>query len=325
MLLPLLAPLIASSDVHHVPIRACCADLSAGAWDTCMNRRNLLKGSLLGAGVMLLRPMLAMASIRASAEARLAALERRHGGRLGVAILDTGSGRRIVRRGSERFLMCSTFKLLAVAAVLARVDRGSESLQRRIVFGEQALLAYAPVTSRRAGAPGMTVAELCEAAITLSDNTAANLLLTSLGGPLEVTRFVRDLGDSVTRLDRIEPELNVGAPGDIRDTTTPDAMLATVHRLLLGGALSDASCAQLVSWLRDCSTGRDKLRAGVPADWRAGDKTGSGAHGESNDVAVFWPPRRRPLLVTAYYAGSAADSQQRSAVLAEVGRIAASV
>lgn len=290
-----------------------------------MNRRNLLKGSLLGAGVMLLRPTLALAAVSTRAEQRLAALEQRHGGRLGVAILDTGSDRRIARRGSERFLMCSTFKLLAVAAVLARVDRGSESLQRRIVFGQQALLAYAPVTSRRTGAPGMTVAELCETAITLSDNTAANLLLASLGGPLEVTGFVRGLGDSVTRLDRIEPELNVGGSGDLRDTTTPEAMLATMQRLLLGSALSDASRAQLVTWLRDCSTGRDRLRAGIPADWRAGDKTGSGAHGESNDVAVFWPPRRQPLLVTAYYAGSVADSVQRSAVLAEVGRIAASL
>ncbi len=290
-----------------------------------MNRRNLLKGGLLGAGVMVLRPVLALGSIGTGARARLAALERRHGGRLGVAVLDTGDGCRIAHRGDQRFLMCSTFKVLAVAAVLARVDRGGENLQRRIVFGKQALLAYAPVTSRHVGGSGMTVAELCEAAITLSDNTAANLLLASLGGPSEVTGFVRGLGDSVTRLDRIEPQLNVGGPGDLRDTTTPDAMLATMHRLLLGSALSAASRAQLITWLRDCSTGADKLRAGVPADWRAGDKTGSGAHGESNDVAVFWPPRRAPLLVTAYYAGSVADSAQCSAVLAEVGRIAASV
>lgn len=290
-----------------------------------MDRRTLLKTALLGASALALRPRIAHAVKAAGAEARLAALEQRHGGRLGVAILDTGSGRRLGHRADERFLMCSTFKLLAVGAVLARVDRGAERLDRRIVFGPDVLLSYAPVTSRRVGEPGMTVAELCQAAITLSDNTAANLLLASLGGPSAVTAFVRRLGDPLTRLDRIEPALNDGAPGDLRDTTTPNAMLGDLRALLLGDGLSVASREQLAAWLRATATGLDKLRAGAPADWRAGDKTGSGAHGETNDVAILWPPQRPPLLVTAYYAGSSADAAQRSAVLAEVGRIAASI
>jgi beta-lactamase class A len=290
-----------------------------------MNRRSLLKGALMGASALVLRPTFSLAAEAGGAAAQLAALERQRGGRLGVAILDTGNGRRTGHRADDRFLMCSTFKLLAVAAVLARVDRGVERLDRRIVFGKEIVLAYAPVTSQRVGAPGMTVAELCQAAITVSDNTAANLLLASLGGPAAVTSYVRSLGDEVTRLDRIEPELNVGSPGDLRDTTTPSAMLADLHTLLLDKVLSAASREQLTTWLCATSTGTEQLRAGMPAGWRVGDKTGSGANRETNDIAIIWPPQRKPLLVTAYYAGSTADISERHAVLAEVGRIAASI
>lgn len=290
-----------------------------------MNRRNLLKGAATAAMALVFRPAFSRGDAGEVAAVRLAALERKHGGRLGVAILDTGNGRRAGHRADERFLMCSTFKLLAVAAVLARVDRGVEQLDRRIVFGKESVLAWAPVTTHRVGAPGMSVAELCQAATTVSDNTAANLLLASLGGPAAVTSYVRGLGDPLTRLDRIEPELNVGAPGDVRDTTTPNAMLADLRALLLGNALSATSRRQLAEWLRATRTGADKLRAGVPGDWQVGDKTGSGAHGESNDIAIIWPPQRKPLLVTAYYTAASADGTGRDAVLAEVGRIVASV
>lgn len=290
-----------------------------------MKRRVFLKGSLLG---VLLPATLAQAATRprdADPAAALAALERRHGGRLGVCILDSGNGQRIGWRDGERFLMCSTFKVLAVAAVLARVDRGEEQLTRRIVFDRQALLSYAPVTRLHTGAPGMRVEELCAATLTVSDNTAVNLLLQSLGGPSKVTGFVRTLGDTVTRLDRMEPDLNVTRPGDERDTTTPDAAVATLRRILLGDALSAASRARLLGWMRGCLTGTDRLRAGLPSGWSAGDKTGSGSQGESNDVAILFPPGRAPLLVAAYYVAPNADAHQRSAVLAEAGRIAATV
>jgi len=290
-----------------------------------MDRRTLLKTTLLGASALALGPAFARAGRASDVEARLAALERRHGGRLGVAILDTDNGRRHGHRADERFLMCSTHKLLTVGAVLARVDRGVEQLDRRVVFGRDVVLSWAPVTSNHVGAPGMSVAELCEAAITVSDNTADNLLLRSLGGPSAVTAFARKLGDPLTRLDRYEPELNDGAPGDLRDTTTPDAMLGDLRALLLGDMLSVASRERLAAWMRAASTGLDKLRAGMPSNWQAGDKTGSGAHDETNDIAIFWPPQRKPLLVAAYLAGSTADAAGRSAVLAEVGRIAASV
>lgn len=287
-----------------------------------MNRRALLKGAALGAAALTLGSRTSLASAN-DLEARLAALERRRGGRLGVSILDTGNGQRLAYRAGERFLMCSTFKWLAAAAVLARVDRGQERLDRRVVFGKDVVLSYAPVTSQHTGGQGMTVAELCQAAITVSDNTAANLLLTSLGGPSSVTSFVRSLGDPTTRLDRTEPELNVGAPGDLRDTTTPDAMLGDLRKLLVGDVLSEGSRKQLETWLRATSTGNDTLRAGMPQGWAVGDKTGSGSHGERNDVAIVWPPQRKPLLIAAYYVNPSIDDAGRNSVLADVGRIAA--
>ncbi|MEP7184410.1 MAG: class A beta-lactamase [Rhodanobacter sp.] len=293
-----------------------------------MKRRDLLKGLLTGISALVLAPAFGRGTagmVGPDAEGALAALERLSGGRLGVSILDTATGHRIGHRGDERFLMCSTFKLLAVAAVLARVDQGMEQLDRHVMFDKSVLLEYAPVTSRQVGAPGMTIAGLCEAAITVSDNTAANLLLSSLGGPNSVTTFVRGLGDPVTRLDRTEPELNLGSPDDIRDTTTPDAMLATMHKLLLGSALSVNSRGRLLGWLRNCRTGAEKLRAGLPSTWAVGDKTGSGSQGETNDVAIVWPPGRGPLLVAAYYAGSDVSPSARNSVLANVGRIAASI
>jgi beta-lactamase class A len=259
----------------------------------------------------------------ASALDRLAALERTHGGRLGVAVLETGSGRRLLHRADERFPMCSTFKFLAAAQVLQRVDRGAEHLERRVVFPKEALVIYSPVTEQHTGAPGMTLGEVCHAAVTVSDNTAGNLLLASGGGPEGFTAFLRSLGDSTSRLDRIEPFLNEALPGDPRDTTTPAAMLEDLRTLLLGEALSAASRAQLAEWLVATTTGATRLRAGLPEDWRAGDKTGTGANGVTNDVAIAWPPGRAPVLVAAYFAGSSVAQEVRNGVLAEVGRIAA--
>lgn len=286
-----------------------------------MNRRELLKGAAFGAIALAVSPRVLAVQARGVA-ARLAALEHRHGGRLGVAVLDTGSGVRVSWRGNERFLLCSTFKLLLEGAVLKKVDSGTENLDRRIVFGKDALLEYAPVAKQHVGPPGMTLSQLCEAAVTLSDNTAANLLLASIGGPHGVTRYARTLGDRLTRLDHVEPELN--RPNGEDDTTTPWAMLGDMHKLLLGDVLSHASRERLTRWLATNKTGGDSLRAGLPPDWREGDKTGSGRTA-NNDVAILWPPRRKPLLVTAYYDNADAGVSSRKAVLAEVGRIVATV
>jgi beta-lactamase class A len=255
------------------------------------------------------------------ADVRLTLLEARSGGRLGVAVLDTATGAAVAHRADERFALCSTFKFLAAARVLARVDRGEERLDRRVVFAEKDLVTYSPVTKERVGATGMTLAELCDAAITLSDNTAGNLLLASFGGPAGLTGFARSLGDKATRLDRWETELNEATLGDRRDTTTPAAMLENMRLLLLGDALSAPSREQLIAWLIGNKTGAARLRAGVPRDWRVGDKTGSGEHGAANDIAILWPPDRAPVLIAAYFAESSISPEDRNAVLAEVGRI----
>jgi len=260
----------------------------------------------------------------ASLGATLAKIEAESGGRLGVAVLDTGSGAAVGHRIDERFPMCSTFKALAAAAILAKVDAGKEQLARRIRVEQKDILAYAPVSKRHLGAD-MSVAELCEAMVTLSDNTAANILLASMDGPSAITQLARSLGDELTRLDRIEPELNESTPGDVRDTTTPAAMAKNLKALAAGNALSAASRDQLIAWLVGCKTSDAKIRAGLPKSWRVGDKTGSGEHGSSNDVAVIWPDGRAPVIVAVYLTETSASDAQRNATHAAVGRAVAGV
>lgn len=290
-----------------------------------LHTRRRFLAHTLGAGTALLLPRAWARDAKMDAlHARLRALEQANGGRLGVSMLDTHTGAHLQHREHERFPLCSTFKLLAAARVLARVDSGEEQLDRRVVFAKTDLVPYSPVTEKQVGPPGMTLAELCHAAITTSDNTAANLMLASFGGPANLTATLRSWGDQKTRLDRIEPDLNEATPGDPRDTTTPSAMLQTMHALLLGNELLSAdSRTRLTGWLVANTTGGQRLRAGLPATWRVGDKTGSGSNGVMNDVAIIWPTGRAPVLVTAYYAESAASSDRRGAVLAKVGAIAA--
>jgi beta-lactamase class A len=247
-------------------------------------------------------------------------LEAESGGRLGVALLDTRTGHRIGYRMDDRFPMCSTFKVLASGAILRGVDVGRESLDRRIFFGNADLVTYSPETSKHVGPTGMTVAELCKAAITLSDNTAGNLILASIGGPKGLTAFARSLGDKMTRLDRIETALNEALPDDPRDTTTPRAMATDLQTLVLGKTLSAKSREQLAIWLVANTTGGKRLRAGLPSGWRVGDKTGTGERGTANDVAVLWPPGRAPVIVTVYLTAATVSPNQQSAVIAGIGR-----
>lgn len=252
--------------------------------------------------------------------AAFARIEAARGGRLGVAVLDTGTGRRAGYRQDERFPLASTFKLLAAGAVLARADAGRDSMERRVRFTKEDLVTHSPVTTLQAGGNGMTLAELCEATMITSDNTAGNLLLDALGGPAGLTAYLRSLGDNVTRLDRRETDLNEARLGDPRDTTSPSAMLATMQALTLGPALSLSSRERLVGWLRANQTGDARLRAGLPPDWRAGEKTGTGGNGTSNDVGLLWPPNGvAPVLVAAYLTEGSADDPVRNAALADVG------
>jgi len=252
---------------------------------------------------------------------RIAAIEAQTRGRIGVATLDTGSGKHLDYRSEERFPMCSTFKFLAAAPVLKRVDEKQEKLERFVPYDAKDILEYAPVTKTHLKEGGMTLAALCAAAIEKSDNTAGNLLLDAIGGPVGLTNFGRSLGDDVTRLDRKEPELNTAIPGDERDTTTPAAMLADMFQLVLGNTLSPSSRHQLEQWLQANETGASMIRAGVPTSWIIGDKTGRGANGATNDIAIMRPPGRAPILLVIYSAGSTATANDRAAVLAEAAKI----
>ncbi|WP_181706030.1 class A beta-lactamase [Chthonobacter rhizosphaerae] len=259
---------------------------------------------------------------RKSPETRIADLEKRLGGRIGVAVVGVRSGPRWTHRQDERFPMASTFKVLAAAALLNRVDAGAESLDRLVRYRSRDLVTYSPETERHVKT-GMTLADLCHAAVTRSDNTAGNLILQALGGPEAITAFARSLGDRDTRLDRWETALNEARPGDPRDTTTPAAMAADLRELLFGGSLSDASRERLAGWMIANTTGDARLRAGLPDDWRVGDKTGTGENGATADVAVIWPGDGEPVLAAVYMADTAASFDDRNRAFAEIGRILA--
>ncbi|KQU92289.1 class A beta-lactamase [Mesorhizobium sp. Root695] len=247
-------------------------------------------------------------------------IEAKSGGRLGVACQIAGTSAQFGYRENELFPMCSTFKTLAAALILHRVDGGIEQLERSIKIPHNAVIANSPTTRKFAGGE-MTVAQLCEAAVTVSDNGAANLLLESFGGPPQLTAYLRSIGDSVSRLDRIEPELNESLPGDERDTTSPLAMVEDYGRLALGNSLSDKSRAQLVDWLVANKTGDERIRAGLPKGWRCGDKTGTGDRGSTNDAAVIWPASGNPILMSVYLTGTKQGLAKRNAVIASVSRV----
>ena len=266
-----------------------------------------------------------------SANAALAALEARVGGRLGACVLDTASGRMTGHRYGELFGMCSTFKLALAGAVLHLADKGRLNPSAELRYTEADMVPHAPVTGPNLAKGAMRITELAEATQKTSDNVAANLLIRHMGGPAAVTALLRSWGDDVTRLDRYETEMNNVPPGEERDTTTPRAFAQTMARLLTTDRiLSPASRALLIQWMVDTTTGGKRIRAGLPASWGSGDKTGSANspnyNNKTNDVAIFWPPARMPVIVTAYYESDGKYLQTRDqdqAVLADVGRIAA--
>lgn len=286
-----------------------------------LERRAFL-GGIAGAALVLTLQRGARATEPAvEAKAQLEKLEQRSGGRLGVYATDALGQVLLTYRAGELFPMCSTFKVLAVAAILARVQTGSLHLGQRVSYSKDDVLEYAPIASKHVADGYMTVQELCSAAIEFSDNTAANLLLGLMEGPKAVTEYARSLGDPVTRLDRTEPTLNTAIPGDPRDTTSPAAMTDDLRKLLFDGALSTASSELLGGWMRDCQTGTDALRAGFPKEWTVGDKTGSGKNGTHNDVAFAVPASGKPVFVAAYLTGATVDQDARSATLASVARL----
>jgi beta-lactamase class A len=255
-----------------------------------------------------------------SAQAQLTKLERTLVGRLGVFALNTANGDRLSYRADEYFPMCSTFKVLLASAILKRSTQIDGLMQQRIKYQQNDLVTYSPITERYVK-DGMTVDALCAAALQYSDNTASNLLMTILGGPGAVTTFARSIGDRQFQLDRWETALNSSIPGDRRDTSTPNAMASSLQRLAFGDALEPRLQLQLRVWLQGNTTGAARIRAGVPADWQVGDKTGTGDYGTANDIGLLWPPRRAPIVVAIYTTQGEKDAKARNDVIALAARI----
>jgi beta-lactamase class A len=247
--------------------------------------------------------------------------ERQTRGRVGLHAENIATGAKITWRNAERFVMCSTFKASLAACVLVRVDRGEDNLNAMVPFGQSDLGDfYAPVARENLTKGALSVEEMCKAAVERSDNACANLLLARIGGPAAMTAFWRATGDSVTRLDHNEPMLNRSPLGDPHDTTTPAAMAGTLRRLVLGNVLSASSRMRFTNWLLGCQTGGNRLRAGLPATWVIGDKTGNNGSDAAGDIAVAWPTHDAPILIAAYTQGGSPTQAQLETVFIEIGR-----
>ncbi|TDN69746.1 class A beta-lactamase [Paraburkholderia sp. BL10I2N1] len=284
------------------------------------NRRSLLLAAAMLPVARAVTARAAEGPQPTSTEAQLATLEKSSGGRLGLFALNTATGEQTRYRADERFPFCSTFKVILAGAILTRSTRVPGFMQQCVNYAQSELVHYSPVTAEHVG-DGMTVAELCRAAIQYSDNTSANLLMKMLGGPAAVTSFARSIGNSEFRLDRWETELNSVVPGDQRDTSTPAAMARSLQTLALGDTLPPPQRAQLLDWLRGNKMGAKRIGAAVPADWQIGDKTGTGDYGTANDIAVLWPPAREPVVLAIYHTQLAADAKSRDDVIAVAARI----
>ncbi|MEM8704472.1 MAG: class A beta-lactamase [Pseudomonadota bacterium] len=246
-------------------------------------------------------------------------VEARLSARVGVAIIDTQTGKTWSNRGDERFPLNSTFKAFLCAALLDAAAKGTVDPKREVVVKESDIVSYSPVTEKRVGGDSFSIAELCEVTVTISDNAAANLVMAELGGPEGVTAYMRQIGDDKTRIDRWEPGSNSGTPGDPRDTTTPSAAAETLRKLVLGDALDAQARDTLTSWLEANKVGNATLRAGIPKSWRIADKTGAGGNGSRNNIAVIWPQGRAPLVIAVYITQTTAAFQTRNKAIADIG------
>jgi beta-lactamase class A len=287
-------------------------------------RRQWLAGAIATAIGGALMPGTAAAE---SADRALKRIRERIGGRLGVHALDSQSGKRWGIDADSRYAMASTFKLPLAAALLWQVDRKAFTLDHALAIKATDILPNSPAVQAKlaAGMDAMTIRELCGAVVMHSDNAAANVLLTGIGGPTAFNQFMRVTGDEVTRLDRHEPALNTNVPGDPRDTTTPRAMVDFMLRVFTQDVLSLPSRALLIDWMIASRTGMDRVRAGLPRSWNPGDKTGTGENGAFNDLVVAYPPQRRPVFAAVYMSESRLGAKELAAAHAEIGTLLAKV
>ncbi|TGV06223.1 class A beta-lactamase [Alcaligenaceae bacterium 429] len=258
----------------------------------------------------------AQASSKGPIVQKAAAIEEQLQARVGVAVIDTASGQSWLYKADERFPMASTAKTLVCAALL---QQGEPLLHSPVLLQPDDIQTYAPVTKELVGQT-MSAFQLCEITLRSSDNTAVNLVLNVVGGPSAVTSFLRRIGDQVTRLDRLEPEVNEAKPGDERDTTTPAAMAATMRALLLDSALNPTMRAQLVEWLKANDVAGPLLRAGVPSDWVVADRSGSAEYGTRGVAAVMWPTQHAPIVAAVYITETDAPIEARNAAIASIGQ-----
>lgn len=286
-------------------------------------RRSILMVSAISPLIFNSAPVLALSTNNVkSIQQKLADLEKKSGGHLGVALINTADNSKITYHGDEKFPMCSTSKVMAVSALLKESEKKKDLLDKKIQINKSDLVNYNPITEKHLDS-GMTLSELSAAALQYSDNTAMNKILAYLGGPAQVTKFARSIGDTTYRLDRTEPSLNTAIPGDLRDTTSPVAMAKSLRNLALGSSLDKKQRVQLVEWMKGNTTGTTSIRAGLPATWVVGDKTGSGDYGTTNDIAVIWPENRAPLILITYFTQPRKDANSRKDILASATRIVA--
>ena len=280
-----------------------------------ITRRGLLGLALTAA--------LAPAAEAARGASALKAIQKRVGGRLGVHVLDTQSGKRLTLDDKSRYAMASTFKVPLAASLLWQVDKGAFPLVQPMAINRGDLQPHSPILEKafEQGATELTLRDLCGAAVAFSDNTAANILLKAMGGPDAFTQFMRSIGDETTRLDRFEPDLNSNLPGDERDTTTPFAMVESMLRIFTQDVLTLTSRALLIDWMTASKTGLDRVRKGLPKTWVSSDKTGTGPNGAFNDLVITWPLERRPIIIAVYMSESKVGTAQLASAQAEIGKM----
>lgn len=279
----------------------------------------------LGALVLIIAALAPVARAQAFDARPLAqavlAEEARLDARLGAALIDTADGATWSHRGDERFPLNSTHKAFTCAALLKLVDDGRLGLDAMVSVPSASLVPHSPFMERHVAPERVSLGQACAAAITVSDNTAANIATAAIGGPDAFTAFMRGLGDAVTRLDRLEPEMNEATPGDARDTTTPRAIAASLRGVALGDALGEASRARLVDWMAQDKLADALLRAALPPSWTIADKTGAGGHGSRSIIAILWPAARPPVVVAIFITQTSATLAERDAAIARIGRV----
>ncbi|WP_085905710.1 class A beta-lactamase [Kiloniella majae] len=246
-------------------------------------------------------------------------LEESIGGRIGVAVYDLQTGQKWEYRSDEKFPMSSTFKPFACAALLTQNERKDETLERMVSVSRDDLVSYSPVIEKYADDGEVSLRKSCEATVSISDNTAGNLVLKEIGGPEGFTRFMRSIGDNTTRLDRWETELNEAQPDDLRDTTSPKAIATSLQKLLLEDALSPEARIEITNWMLNDRVADDLFRSRLPKGWKIADKTGAGGFGSRGIIAVIWPPSHKAVVASVYMTGNDADFKTRNAAIAEIG------